>query len=351
MTHQVVYEIFCLMANEKVKKMNISWSDIKVAFVSVYGQNMNRISFVHLQTLFKNVKVERVKMQRAKDPVKLGAYLADQLKLPTNVKKCVVKNPDSKQEQPKATISAVFEQVVETAKLVEENQTLKDRLAFVKAEYIKVKNENLKMKHRIQLFNRKTINQTLKRKDKSIASWISKYRSAKAKLKNVSKLQMQNQELRDELHRLKTAKRKQSKRFKGKYDASNPDYKIVCTNLLRQTKHRVTELSQQVKYWENESATAKDAIEDRTGHITTKQDGKTYKSEIRQASYHLQSLGVSQPNVSPAIRLVVKTVTGAEVEGPLPSYSTNNNVQRNESCCSPADCRSPDRSNRSDSEV
>ena len=97
------------------------------------------------------------------------------------------------------------------------------------------------MKHRMQLFNRKTINQTLKRNDKSIiASWISKYRSAKAKLKNVSKLQMQNQELRDELHRLKTAKRKQSKRFKAKYDASNPDYKIVCTNLLRQTKHRVT---------------------------------------------------------------------------------------------------------------
>ena len=126
--------------------------------------------------------------------------------------------------------------------------------------------------------------------------------------------------------RLKTAKRNRSQRFKGKYDASNPDYKIVCTNLLRQTKHKVTELSQQVKYCKNESATAKDAIEDRTGHITTKQDGKTYKSEIRQASYHLQSLGVSQPNVSPAIRLVVKTVTGAEVEGPLPSYSMNNNM-------------------------
>ena len=109
------------MANEKVKKMNISWSDIKVAFVSVYGQNMNHLSFVHLQSLFKNVKVERVKMQRAKDPVKLEAYFADQLKLPTIVKKRVVQNPDSKQEQPKATIY-LFEQVAETAKLVEENR-------------------------------------------------------------------------------------------------------------------------------------------------------------------------------------------------------------------------------------
>ena len=43
MMHQVVYEIFCLMANEKVKKMNISWSDVKMALVSVYGQDMNRM--------------------------------------------------------------------------------------------------------------------------------------------------------------------------------------------------------------------------------------------------------------------------------------------------------------------
>ena len=126
----------------------------------------------------------------------------------------------------------------------------------------------------MHLFNRKTINQKLKRKDKSIASWISKYRSAKAKLKTMSKLKMQNQEPSGELRRLKRAKRIQSYRFKGKYDASNPDYKILSTNLLRQTLDKVTELNQQVKYWQNETATTADAIEDRTGHITTKQDGK-----------------------------------------------------------------------------
>ena len=152
------------------------------------------------------MKVERVKIQRAKDPVKFEAYLADQWNLPTKVKKCVVQNPDSEQEQPQATTSAVFEQVVEAAKLMEENQMLKDRLAFVKAEYIKVKNENLKMNNRMHLFNIKTVNQKLKRKDKSIASWISKYRAAKAKLKTMSKLKMQNQELTEELPRLKIAK-------------------------------------------------------------------------------------------------------------------------------------------------
>jgi len=41
--------------------------------------------------------------------------------------------------------------------------------------------------------------------------------------------------------------------------------------------------------------------------IESKKDGKTYSLNIREASYHLQNFGISQKNVSNAIKLVHKT--------------------------------------------
>ena len=42
--------------------------------------------------------------------------------------------------------------------------------------------------------------------------------------------------------------------------------------------------------------------------LATKIDGKTYTKEIREASYFLQDVGVSQRNVSKTLRAVVRSV-------------------------------------------
>lgn len=78
MTHQVAFEIHFQMSNQNVKKMNISWSDIKLGLVSVDGEDIRSISDQYLQLQFMHVKRERNKFRRTKDPVKYDGFLESQ---------------------------------------------------------------------------------------------------------------------------------------------------------------------------------------------------------------------------------------------------------------------------------
>ena len=71
MTYQVVFEIQFQMTNPAVRKMNISWLDVKRAFVSVYGEEIiSPMSEKYLQILFKQVKCDQTKFRTGRDPVK-----------------------------------------------------------------------------------------------------------------------------------------------------------------------------------------------------------------------------------------------------------------------------------------
>ena len=134
-------------------------------------------------------------------------------------------------------------------------------------------------------------------------NFSSKYKAAKKKARLRSNVQERNEKLREALQKAKSAKRKQNKRFRTKH---HPDYKVVSADLLHHVKDQsieVNSLQQQINYWQNETISAQDTLDNSKEFIATKQDGKTYKSEIRQASYHLQDLGIAQGNVSEAIRL------------------------------------------------
>ena len=361
MTHQVAFEIQFQMTNPAVRKMNISWLDVKRALVSVYGEEMiSPMSEKYLQILFKQVKCERTKFRTGKDPVKYQTFLESQFKLPSDINKRAIKKPSSQSassvesqnlmQEPKQTTSAIFEDLEKTAKLAETTKLLQDRLldnaeltnenarlmnenerlnyenVRLLSENMKLQDEIVKMKTQLEMFNRKNVYQTLKRKSASMEKLSSKYKAANKKARFRSNVQERNEKLREALQKAKSAKRKQNKRFRTKH---HPDYKVVSADLLHHVKDQsieVNSLQQQINYWQNETISAQDTVENSKEFIATKQDGKTYKSEIRQASYHLQNLGIAQGNVSEAIRLVVKSVTGAEMDGPLPSYSTNNNM-------------------------
>ena len=58
--------------------------------------------------------------------------------------------------------------------------------------------------------------------------------------------------------------------------------------------------------------------------IKTLQDGKTYYTGIREASYYLQNCGLSETKVSEVLSLVEKALTGIDFEGPMPSSGSQN---------------------------
>ena len=100
----------------------------------------------------------------------------------------------------------------------------------------------------------------------------------------------------------------------------------MSTPLLGQHQDRakqINQLNQEVNFWQVEATSKLDNVTDNFQNFKIKQVGeKTYKTEVREARYFLQSLGVSQNNVSEPVRLLVKGLTGVEVEGSLPSYAT-----------------------------
>lgn len=56
----------------------------------------------------------------------------------------------------------------------------------------------------------------------------------------------------------------------------------------------------------------------------TLQDGKTFNTRIREASYYMQNLGLSEAKVSKALPLIVRAICDKELVGPLPSYRSQN---------------------------
>ena len=71
----------------------------------------------------------------------------------------------------------------------------------------------------------------------------------------------QNEKLREALQKAKSVKRKQNKRFRSKH---HPDYKVVSTDLLHDVKDQAIEvnsLHQKIRYWQNETISAQDTLE------------------------------------------------------------------------------------------
>ena len=61
--------------------------------------------------------------------------------------------------------------------------------------------------------------------------------------------------------------------------------------------------------------------------IATQVGGTKYTHQIREASYILQSAGVSQAKISDTLR-ITKVLTGSDLVGPFPSYATQNTFNK-----------------------
>ena len=180
------------------------------------------------------------------------------------------------------------------------------------------------------------MNQALKHKEKSLTFWCGKYRSVNRELKSFQSCRKYDADMHCDLRRFRKTKQKHYNISKLKHDTSHVVYNTVSADLLRQAE-KLASLNEEVRYWRNEATKNQDPRKPQF-HILKQSRMEVYKTEIREASYILQSLGVSQKHVSEAIRHLLKSLTATEVVGSLPSYGTYNTCR--EVKLKPTGCRS-----------
>ena len=343
LTNGIAYEIFSQIKQNKCR-CNISWTDVKLAVASIYGADPNSWNYMCIRRYFGRVSEHHDRARRV--PAGIIEYMARQWKLPPQLERKRLNKQDSDDKLVDGTKVPKFEQFVDQVETItvenlmlenkrlmdkidvikqenkvltdrlnmfstcsacsmlkEENRKLTDRLVIAQKKIEEHERSNRKFKNEMKLCNRKRMNQMLKRKQVSVVTWCSKYHALKVESKTLPKLKKRNKKLHDALMRFRRAKRKRIERYKAKHQTSHLEYKTVSKNVLEMAKE-LSNLNEDIRYWQNEATLHQDALKyakDTNPHFQTKQDGKTYKTEIREASYILQSLGVSQKNVSEAI--------------------------------------------------
>ena len=257
----------------------------------------------------------------------------------TKRRKRLEENETEVPAKPKASKLEIFSSMVEKEaleKLAKENNTFAARIEALEEENKKLKihrlkEENTTMRNCIKSWQPKRMNQALKRKDKCIGSWIAKYRAAKSDTaERVSQLQETHRELKTQQQKLKISTKKQAQRFKVKHLTTGPEYKSMATNMaihLVEKSKEIKTMQHEVQYWQNEALEGEEALEEEKSQVVqTKLDGKSFEPRIREASYHLQDLGIAQRNVSEVMQVVSKSLTGKDLAGDLPSYATHNKM-------------------------
>ena len=348
-TNQAVFEIWgqLFKGNQKKKNLQVSWFEIKQAIGSMYGVDLICMPPSYIRKAFEDVKNNRRRFLIRKPASILKNFLEQPWKMPERniyLKNCATgKEYYSDQGVCEATKDAKSESFTEQAdketlgKLGKEyNHLLKAYTALdkqnkeLKDRNNKLKEENTLLRKRIKAWNPKRTNQTIKRKQESISSWVTKYRLLKLNYQN--EVEKRNKDLKDSLRKVKGAANKQVKRLKTNQKIQGMKYEQLAqglTNELKQAVAQGEQTSKEINFWQNEALEMKEKLDVKERDILpTKVDKKTYTQEVREASYFLQDVGVSQKNVSKTIKAVVKSMTGKDLCGPLPSYTTQNNFTK-----------------------
>ena len=273
------------------------------------------------------IKQKKAKLSKNKrNTEKLQALL----QAPFNTKRCPQKRKatiqcDNDAEQPlKSSVSfqesikhLVTQNIVkENCRLQARNCELEQEVATLKEQVSKLKTQNQELSSKLQRLAPKHVNQLLKRKDASIKLWKSKRSSPPVNTKEKGNV--------TEVRRLKAAKKRQHQRHlkvRRKWHLQDSLNQVNIHSLDKQHS-MLKEKEEEILFLENELTGAMDPGS--ATQVSTLVDGKAYSHNIKEASYHLQNAGVAQQNISKVMKNVAEAVTGVELVGPLPSYSTQN---------------------------
>lgn len=235
----------------------------------------------------------------------------------------------------KPKLDAFAEQVVQLASssLLTDISSLQNKNYELEKENRQLKEQIRKLVRKVEDLRKKkdtrSLNQKVKRHKKSVLFWKEKHEELKEGAENVVKLKKQNQEAKLGLRKLKSATSRKANRYKdrlAKVTASTSVRQQELSRLtvgLLESKCKLQHQQEDIAYYDDMLAQHQ-----QVPHVfTTKSDGKTYDSKIREASYLLQESGVAQSRVGSTLKKLAKTLTDQDLEH-VPSYSTQNNMTR-----------------------
>ena len=157
-------------------------------------------------------------------------------------------------------------------------------------ENTSLKKSYKELQNKVKTFCPKRWNQALRRKDSSLKMWRQRYRDRARMGESTEKLQQKVKDLTDSAKKLKAAKQKQKERYKNRRVPSKsqqPACSDAHISALKSAKNAIS-------FLEDELSVAKASSTVDSATIPVQADGKTYTKDImiREASYHLQSLGM-----------------------------------------------------------
>ena len=307
-----------LSDKRKRKHVNITWRSIADTLSTVFEVPSDTVNECSIRHSFDCVFQTRNRLM--KDFTKGGLYAAK-----------VHSFLGKKYELPKFKTSETLpkrgadQDLIQASHHHELIQSLSVESIELQIENNKLQGENKKLaKVKIKLDAQrkrkstvKKLNQNLFRCNQKLSRWIKKYNANQDQLRDershVQKLNHTILRLRKMLkvgNALKIQNKQYAKKLSELRERKQKDSEIISS-----IQTRILELEEKLlDYTEANSQST----------IKTLQDGKTYCTDIREASYYLQNCGLSETKVSEVLTLVVKTLTGMDFEGPMPSSRSQN---------------------------
>lgn len=344
-TNAVILEIYNYLQKQKKSKVAVTWINVIVALGEVFQQNVQDMSSESMRSAVVRLKKQRsnlVKLKLHERGSLMETFLADKWCLPLskqNKKRTAemanISDPSVPEVLPKYGKFDKFRTDVQEEtlnKLAAEVTLLKEKIHLLETENVRLKTQNNKLREQVKICNPKRVNQMMKRRNHSKLMWKKRFQGLSQSLKTTVQLKKKLKEATASLSMVKSAARTKVKRVqqsKAKLQQSQTEHvnKVnqICSARITEEKKEVDKLKGNLKFIENELDMTKCSLNEE--FIETKVGGKAFTSGVREASYHLQNMGISQQNVSEALRLVTKALTGQNI-GDLPSYTTQNSFTK-----------------------
>ena len=306
MTNGLIFELLMYVRSAE---RQVPWIALKDAVNCVCRNNLESMSVAAFRKSITSVKIQRKKLLKcSRDFGICKAYLDQVFSLarthtvPSDADKIQSLEKHNKQ------LEEANEQLQKHNKQLMEKQQEEHIIGMHLAR------ENQDLRHEVQnLKDQKRLHtQALRRKQASIVSWKRKHRAIRCQRTTSQQALSRCIQLKKEIIRIKEIQRKSlARRSVAQIDSEG------SVKQLRELRQDVVVLESEIEDMKEEMVDMKPSV------LNTKVDGKQYSPWVREASYSLQNLGVSQKNTSEAIKSV-HAASSSDVIGPLPSFATQN---------------------------
>ena len=305
-------------------KGKVEWKDICDGLEKVFGHRNDerqiRSSFVYLKN--KRRELLKNKSKSCEAETCFNNFISAPYQLPQSAcasPKCPSKDTVKQKSSTDLQLEKLqneYKRLVESkSSLIDENEILQNKVDSLQQSIQSLK----------PLSDIKRLNQTLKRKNKSIELWKKKYfqKCKESDVIKYNKLQKRFDEKCDQLKKMKKTCRRMKSYHKNKSVKNAPVQSANNLPDIKQIFEKQKQCNDNVRWLEDQLEQTKAMLNESNSALNTKYDGKRYSNAVREASYYLQALGVAEAKTSAAIAAVYQSLTGNEIStNDLPSAST-----------------------------